>query len=48
MIAEGKVKIAVALEEGSRYEPAVINTRLDSSSNGYLLNGNKRNVLDGG
>ena len=48
LIAEGKVKIAVALEEGSRYEPAVINTRLDSSSNGYLLNGNKRNVLDGG
>lgn len=46
-IAEGKLTLALALEEGSRHAPGHISTTATKSADGYVLNGSKVFVLDG-
>ena len=46
-IAAGDAIIAVALEERSRHSPSHVETRAESSGNGFKLTGTKNFVLDG-
>ncbi len=46
-IAAGDAIIAVALEERSRHAPSYVETRAESSGNGFKLTGTKNFVLDG-
>ena len=47
LIAEGKTKMAIAIDETSRHDPQVIQTKLTPKSGEYVLNGTKLNVVDG-
>jgi len=47
-VADGTRVLTLAIDESSRHQPADINLRADKSSNGYVLNGTKRFVMEGG
>ncbi len=47
-IADGTTILTLAIDESSRHNPAEIKLRADKSSNGYVLNGTKRFVMEGG
>lgn len=46
-IAEGRLLIALALEEGRQHHPTLCNTSVQQQGDGFLLNGQKVFVLDG-
>ncbi len=46
-IAGGQCLTALACDESSRHQPEVVDTRAVPTRGGYILNGNKRLVLDG-
>jgi len=46
-IAEGKLTLALALEEGNRHAPQHITLSATKTNDNYLLNGSKNMVLDG-
>lgn len=47
-IAEGKTVLTLALCEGDRFDPNSIATTAVADGDTYVLNGNKKHVLDGG
>ncbi|MEZ0149007.1 MAG: acyl-CoA dehydrogenase family protein [Candidatus Reddybacter sp.] len=46
-IVEGSLLLAVALDEGPKYRPAMVTTTATASGEGYVLNGEKQFVCDG-
>ncbi len=47
-IAAGTSIVALALDEGARFDPFAVRTRADVDADGYRISGGKRFVLDGG
>ena len=47
-IAEGAHTYALALDEGAKFNPDRIELKAEKRGNGYVLNGEKRFVVDGG
>lgn len=47
-IASGGLTYAVAVDEGSKFNPEDIELTAEKRGNGYVLNGQKRLVIDGG
>ena len=47
-IADGTKVLTLAIDESSRHTPSQIALRADKSSSGYVLNGTKRFVMEGG
>jgi len=46
-IAEGQLKMTLAVDEGRHHNPHLISTTATSSNEGFLLNGKKTMVIDG-
>jgi alkylation response protein AidB-like acyl-CoA dehydrogenase len=46
-VAEGKLLLALALEETAHHSPYKINSRVEKASSGYEISGTKNFVLDG-
>lgn len=46
-IAEGKLLLSLAAEEVAKHRPFFVQTTYEENAEGYVLNGNKVNVLDG-
>ena len=46
-IVDGSLLLAVALDEGPKYRPALVSTTATASGSGYVLNGEKQFVCDG-
>ncbi|MEQ9695874.1 acyl-CoA dehydrogenase [Shimia sp. SDUM112013] len=47
-IASGEAVVALAMDEHIKHRPDMIGTRAEASGNGFVLNGTKRFVCDGG
>ena len=47
-VCAGKLRLSLALDESAHHDPAVINTTAAATADGYVLNGQKRFVIDGG
>ena len=47
-IAEGRLKLSLAVDEGAHHAPARIRTRAESVDGGYQIQGSKAYVIDGG